>query len=340
MKKLQVYMRAASLLRWATVTFVVSLLGWSGWSQEIGAVRAAREAAGWCSPGAWRDYTNNPILAPGSSGAWDAGALETMAVAKVGNLWHLYYEGWAQNGDGSLGAIAIGHATSLDAVNWTKDPANPVLPASTNDWCVAAWDPSLIYEDGLFKLWHGGNRGDWGYATSTDGTHFVEHGQLSHLGNCEDDHVFHDPASGKYFMYYWNRQYEPEGLYCAISPNETNFNFAGAVPIHIQGLPYTNTMYKFPHVFKDGSQWFMYFGEFIRPGCAGCWTGYATSQDGLNWQLQNAQLIRCHDAFVLPLTNNLYLMYYCPDGLFDQPADDIRLAVYKGKLSALGRNGK
>jgi hypothetical protein len=325
--KINACRRIGSLLWIQAVICAVYGLCWSACGQQ--------SVDSFLGVAAWQPYTNNPILSPSAStNAWDAAALETMTVVKVGNIWHMYYEGWAANDEGSvtslpLGPIAIGHATSLDGVNWTKDPANPVLPASPNDWDAnGAWDPSLIYEDGLFKLWHGGNAGDFGYATSTDGTHFVEHGQLSHLGACEDDHVVHDPASGHYFMYYWNRQYEPEGLYCAISPDETNFDFAGATPIHIQGLPYTNTMYKFPNVFKYGSQWFMYFGEFIRPGCAGCWTGYATSQDGLNWQLQNPQMIQCHDAFVLPMTNNLYIMYYGPDGLFDQPADDIRLAFY------------
>jgi len=31
-------------------------------------------------------------------------------------------------------------------------------------------------------------------------------------------------------------------------------------------------------------------------------------------------------------------MYYGPDGYFDQKDCDIRLVVYKGKLSALGSN--
>ncbi len=281
----------------------------------------------------WQVYTNNPILSPGPSGSWDAGALETMTVVKAGNLYHMYYEGWTQGTNDGLGAIQIGHAVSSDGVHWTKDPANPVLPSGTgNDWdSGGTWDPSVIYENGLFKLWYGGAGADgdnWGYATSTDGTHFVKQGQLSYLGQVEDDHVVHDPTSGGYFMYYWNRQYEPEGLYCAQSPNETNFDFADAQPIHLVGVPYTNTMYKFPNVFQEGGQWYMYFGEFIRPSCVGCWTGYATSRDGLHWQVQNPQMIQCHDAFVVKMTNDLYFMYYGPDGYFDQPSDDIRLAEY------------
>ena len=70
------------------------------------------------------------------------------------------------------------------------------------------------------------------------------------------------------------------------------------------------------------------FGQFVRPGCAECWTGYATSQEGLHWQLRNPHMIQCHDAFILKMTNNLYYMYYGPDGYFDQVGCDIRLATY------------
>jgi hypothetical protein len=331
----QAYLRLGSFLCLGSLVFALSPLCPTLCGQE--------SADPFKGNGRWCQYTNNPILAPGPRGSWDAGAIETMTVVKVGEGYHLYYEGWARAADGGLGVIQIGHATSRDGKHWTKDPANPVLPTGKpNDWDRSGtWDPSVIYEQGVFKLWYGGStdtRCEWGYATSTDGVHFEKHGRLSHLGQVEDDYVIHDWAGGRYLMYYWNRKYEPEGLYCAQSPDETNFDFARAQPIHIAGLPYTNTMYKFPHVFQDGGQWFMYFGQFVRPGCAECWTGYATSQDGLQWQLQNPQVIQCHDAFILKMTNNLYYMYYGPDGYFDQKACDIRLAIFQGQLNALSVN--
>ncbi len=328
------------------MVFSLCLPCWFVCGQESAAVSAAREAVVWASPGQWQVYTNNPILSPGPPGSWDAGALGTMTVVRVGDLYHMYYEAWGTRGnkDQDYYTLQIGHAVSKDGVHWTKDPANPVLPkGSGNDWDAnGTWDPSVIYEDGLFKLWHGGGidaHCDWGYATSTDGVHFVKQSQLSHLGHVEDDHVVHDPTSGRYFMYYWNRQYEPYGLFCAESPNETNFDFADARPIHIDGLPY-RLMYKFPDVFQDGGRWYMYFGRFVRPGCLGCWTSYATSRDGLHWQVQGRHVMLCHDAFILKVAHDLYFMYYGPNGYFDQSKCDIRLAVYKGNLSAIGKDGK
>ena len=45
-------------------------------------------------------------------------------------------------------------------------------------------------------------RCDWGYAVSTNGVRFVNQGQISHLGNVEDDHLVHDKGGGHYFMYH------------------------------------------------------------------------------------------------------------------------------------------
>jgi len=78
-------------------------------------------------------YPDNPILSPGPAESWDAGALGTMSVLKVGGLFHLYYEAWGVRGDSHWDAsdynsIQIGHATSPDGYHWSKDPANPVLP--------------------------------------------------------------------------------------------------------------------------------------------------------------------------------------------------------------------
>lgn len=289
----------------------------------------------------WAVYPNNPVLRPGAQGEWDAGALGSMTVLKVGELFHMYYEAWGVRGHDwtDYYTLQIGHATSRDGVHWTKDPANPVLPKGAgNAWDRdGTWDPFVLYEDGVFKMWYGGGMDkhcDWGYAVSTDGVHFVKKGQLSHLGNVEDDHVVHDKASGRYFMYYWDRKHEPMGLFRAQSPNETGFDFEHAELILIQGLKYP-AMYKFTHVFQEGGRWYMFFGEFVRPGCKGCWSGYATSSDGLRWKAQNCRLLMGQDAEILKVANDLRFMYYGPDGYFDQKDCNIRLAVYKGRLSAL-----
>lgn len=289
----------------------------------------------------WAPCRDNPVLRPGAAGEWDAGALGSMSVLKVGDLFHLYYEAWGvrENSNTDYNSIQIGHATSRDGVHWTKDPANPVVPKGAGDAFDrdGTWDPFVLYEDGVFKMWYGGGMDghcDWGYAVSTDGVHFEKRGQISRLGNVEDDHVVHDKAAGRYYMYYWNRAHEPMGLFRAESTNETGFDFEHAQSIRIAGLKYP-AMYKFTHVLREEDRWLMYFAEFVRPGCKDCWTGYATSTDGLNWQVRNRRLLKGQDGEILSLADDVHLLFYGPDGYFDQKGCDIRLAVYGGRLNAL-----
>jgi hypothetical protein len=289
----------------------------------------------------WQPYTENPVLRPGGKGEWDAGALGSMTVLKVGDVFHLYYEAWGvrDNSATDYNSLQIGHATSRDGVHWTRDPANPVLPKGAGDAFDrdGTWDPFVLHEDGLFKMWYGGGMDshcDWGYAVSKDGVHFEKKGQISRLGNVEDDHVVHDKTADRYYMYYWDRAHEPMGLFRAESKNEMDFDFEHAESVRIAGLKYP-AMYKFTHVFQEDNRWYMYFAEFVRPGCKDCWTGYATSPDGLHWKAQNRRLLKGQDGELLKLADGLCLMYYGPDGFFDQKDCDIRLAVYKGRFDAL-----
>jgi hypothetical protein len=51
--------------------------------------------------------------------------------------------------------------------------------------------------------------------------------------------------------------------------------------------------------------------------------------------LQNAGLLIGQDGEVLKASDDLWLMFYGPDGYFDQAGCDIRVALYKGKLADL-----
>jgi hypothetical protein len=64
-------------------------------------------------------------------------------------------------------------------------------------------------------------------------------------------------------------------------------------------------------------------------------TGYATSPDGLHWTARNPNLFLGQDGEVLKVTDDLQLMFYGPDGYFDQAGCNIRVALFKGKLSDL-----
>jgi len=287
------------------------------------------------------NYCGNPVISPGPQGSWDAGALGSMTVLKVGDTYHMYYEAWGVRSEAEWDAseytsLQIGHATSKDGLHWSKDPANPVIPkGGPGQWDAdGTWDPFVLYEDGLYKMWYGGGQAvcDWGFAVSKDGVHFEKKGRLSHIGHVEDCHVVHDRATGRYYMYYWDRRHEPYGLFRAKSPDEMNFNFDNAEPVRIEGEKYPK-MYKFTHVFQQNGKWHMFYSNFIRPGCKNCTVRYAVSDDGLHWKKVAGDLFKGQDAEVLKVKDDLYYVYYGPDGYFDQKDCNIRLAIFKGSLA-------
>ena len=65
----------------------------------------------------WRGYEHNPVVTVGESGEWDAGALGTMSVLKVGDVFHMYYEAWGNRSGVAwvmedYYSLQIGHAKS------------------------------------------------------------------------------------------------------------------------------------------------------------------------------------------------------------------------------------
>lgn len=294
--------------------------------------------------GRWVPYGQNPILTP-ATGTWDAGALGSMTTVIVNDTMHMYYEAWGTRShnpddpDEDYSSLQIGHAISLDGLHWEKDKRNPVVPKGVSgEWDhMGTWDPFVIHEDGIFKMWYGGgisDQCDWGYAESTDGVHFVKKGKISDLRHVEDVHVIHDLSSNKYYLYYWNRAYEPNGLFVAESPNEMDFDFAKARPIKIKGESYPG-MYKFTHVIQEDRKWYMFYSDFVRPGCSGARIRLATSSDGLNWETVNKNLLEGMDGDIIKVGDDLYAMYYGPEGYFDQKDCDIRVAVYNGRIGDL-----
>lgn len=291
------------------------------------------------------------VLAPGLNGEWDAGALGSMTVVKAKDTFHMYYEAWGElSKEGTQSeyeTLQIGHATSQDGINWSKDPGNPAIAqGDSGEWdSDGTWDPFVIYEDGIFKMWYGGNigfRGAWGYATSVDGINFEKKGKIGPFGDVEDIHVVHNPYDNKYYSFYWDRAKapwdsvmdgppSPSGLVVAVSDNETNFDFPNAKCLEVKGQTWP---VKYSQVIRENDLWVMFYGEAVTRGNPSS-TGIATSLDLINWTKKVFPIFKGHDAEVIKISDDLWYLYYAPDAYFDMPGCDIRLAIYKGKLSKL-----
>jgi sucrose-6-phosphate hydrolase SacC (GH32 family) len=108
----------------------------------------------------------------GSAGTWDNSWINSGSVLFDGTKYHLWYSG----GDTISGLIKIGHATSTNAITWTKDSQNPVLePFGTpGNWELGRAElPSVLFDGAIYHMWYsaGIERFQWniGYATSSDG---------------------------------------------------------------------------------------------------------------------------------------------------------------------------
>ena len=77
----------------------------------------------------WSKYSNNPVLTPGKSGSWDVQNVNSPEVLFIEGTFHMWYGG----SDGTQ--EQIGHATSLNGIEWEKDTLNPVLKVGkTGSW--------------------------------------------------------------------------------------------------------------------------------------------------------------------------------------------------------------
>lgn len=117
----------------------------------------------------WTKHVDNPVLRPGVAGAWDGREVAHPSVRYDGTLFTMVYTGWDDTGS------ALGVATSLDGIEWTRSTANPVLTANP---APGSWDDGAVFtaavvvESGAQEMWYAA-AGDYpaaiGYATSSDG---------------------------------------------------------------------------------------------------------------------------------------------------------------------------
>jgi len=107
----------------------------------------------------WTKYPQ-PIL---TGGDWDFHLMATSVVRK-NDLYYMYYSGGSE--------YRIGLATSTDGISWTKSALNPIIVPTLTWEQNSTGYPSVILENGLFKMIYVSLSSDnsfFGWATSTNG---------------------------------------------------------------------------------------------------------------------------------------------------------------------------
>ena len=120
----------------------------------------------------WIKDPNNPVMSMGPNGTWDDTWVAGAIVIHDGSEYHMWYTGW----DG-VGYTRIGHATSPDAMTWTKDENNPVLTSELGSWEYPSVNGGAAVYDGLtYHMWYSGGFAaemKIGHAVSEDGRTWI-----------------------------------------------------------------------------------------------------------------------------------------------------------------------
>jgi predicted GH43/DUF377 family glycosyl hydrolase len=176
------------------------------------------------------------------------------SVVKVGGVYYMYYtKALAELQD------VICLATSNDGIHWT-DKGVVIDRGPSGSWYDrAVGRPSVIYEDGVFKMWFDGNNGvarHVGYATSADGFNWTiqNSGQpvFLHAGAVDVKHI------GSYYVMVHESR---DGTKWALGQNETTWQDKGFL-FYKSGNSYDAYGHVTPMILlNDEGRWFaVYYG--------------------------------------------------------------------------------
>lgn len=176
------------------------------------------------------------------------------SVVNVNGTYYMFYT----NNPNDIKEDRIDLATSTDGIHWIKQ--GRVLDVGGTWDNIIVSRPSVIYENGTFKMWfdtlsnnpnYSGHR--WiGYATSTDGKHFTKHPNPVGEGGAVD--VKH--IGDKYILVHEN----PEGTRWSIGDSETSFVDQGLL-IPKSGGQDDKYGQVTPMIYVENGQWTrIYFG--------------------------------------------------------------------------------
>ncbi|MFM7250617.1 MAG: glycosylase [Planctomycetaceae bacterium] len=111
-----------------------------------------------------------PLFSGGGDGAWDQNIRERGWIRREGpDRWRLWYTGYD---DERSPLRLLGHATSTDGLNWSRDPSGPLVPGEwVEDVCVVRDTARLVmFAEGTDDIPH--------LLVSTDGLAWEERGPL------------------------------------------------------------------------------------------------------------------------------------------------------------------
>jgi len=280
----------------------------------------------------WLKYEGNPVLEPGPAGSWDSDGAMACSILFDGNIYHMWYSGF--NGVYNQ----IGHATSTDGIDWTRDPNNPVVEVGeAGSWEEShAYIPNVLFIDSVFHMWYDGAWGfieKTGHATSPDGSNWTKDPLNPVLdtgpnGSWDDFQVF--PMAGSVI-------FEDNIYKMWYGGGSTSYVWKIGYATSLDGSVWTKDEANNPVISPgDPGEWDDYGvipGTVLRIGntyniwYSGCkpdnwWrVGHATSTDGINWTKYEFNPVLDYGE---PGTWDV-LQAWCPSVIYDDAGDIFKM---------------
>jgi predicted GH43/DUF377 family glycosyl hydrolase len=253
----------------------------------------------------WTKYPGNPVVPEFPVGSWNHWKSDPF-VMKDGDLYRMWY-GTNRNG----AKTEIGYAESADGITWVHAPESVVFLGENGDWDDEDVEtPTVVKHQGIYHLWYSG-RGEpegtnpitrpdaairIGHATSWDGITWYKDSNnpvvrvgfpiigWDWLGAAEPSVIVRD---GVFEMWYTGVTIKSGRLFLQIgfatSPDGTNWEKYSGNPVLSldikNGITTASVIYNDPYY----ELWAVLFDE--RRGLPSGPVGYATSLDGVNWDI-------------------------------------------------------
>ncbi len=240
----------------------------------------------------WKMSAENPVLSQ-ASGSWDGDHFffDDPFVLKVDGIYYMWYVTGYNASGGHEDAFWIAHATSIDGIHWTKH--GPVIhPGPPGSWMEKGADgPSVIYENGVFRMWFEGHssgryHNGIGYATSTDGKFWAVNYQPVVTTNSSRPTMWHPCVMRKdalYYLYFGvssSASLSPGDIYVMTSTDGDNWIDRGRALTARRNLSWEASGIDAPHVIYDDNKFIMLYTGFSPNSGA---IGVAESFDGFTW---------------------------------------------------------
>jgi hypothetical protein len=229
----------------------------------------------------WTPIPGNPVFTGTGRDTWDRKIRERGYIL-VGDdqTFHLWYTGYAGDRPATM---SLGHATSPDGVQWTRDPQNPIFSGSwVEDMCVVrARGTYFMFAEGKNDIAH--------LLTSTDGRTWTDRGSLD-IRKTDGSPISPGPYGtptawferGRWYLFY---ERGDQGVWLATSDDLKIWTNVTDLPVLSLGpQPYDQAAVAVNQVVKrDGFYYAFYHANAHRP-----WKDWTTcvarSPDLVHWE--------------------------------------------------------